>query len=64
MAELAADSGRADTGMQGHRIVARLSPATHAAEGSPLDLWLDVSRIHVFDPSTGANLTHPERQEP
>jgi multiple sugar transport system ATP-binding protein len=64
LAELAADSGRADTGMQGHRIVARLDPATRAAEGSPMDLWIDTTRIHVFNPATGANLTHPERAEP
>ncbi|MFF2542743.1 ABC transporter ATP-binding protein [Kitasatospora sp. NPDC058063] len=61
LAELAADSGRADTGMQEHRVVARLNPATRAAEGGPLELWVDTSRIHVFDPRNGANLTHPER---
>ncbi len=61
LAELAADSGRADTGMQEHRVVARLNTATRAAEGSPLQLWIDTARIHVFDPRDGANLTHPER---
>ncbi|MFF7994481.1 ABC transporter ATP-binding protein [Kitasatospora xanthocidica] len=61
LAELAADSGRADTGLQEHRVVARLSTATRAAEGGPLDLWIDTTRIHVFDPRTGTNLTHPER---
>ncbi|WP_316519700.1 ABC transporter ATP-binding protein [Kitasatospora brasiliensis] len=61
LAELAADSGRADTGMQGHRVVARLDPATRAAEGAALELWVDTTRIHVFDPRGGANLTHPER---
>ncbi|MER7580616.1 sn-glycerol-3-phosphate ABC transporter ATP-binding protein UgpC [Kitasatospora sp. NPDC097691] len=62
LAELAADSGRADTGMQEHRVVARLNTATRAAEGHPLELWVDTARIHVFDPRDGANLTHPERQ--
>ncbi|MFJ8622111.1 ABC transporter ATP-binding protein [Kitasatospora sp. NPDC093550] len=61
LAELAADSGRADTGMQEHRVVARLSTATRATEGGPLELWVDTARIHVFDPRDGANLTHPER---
>ncbi|MEU9044910.1 MULTISPECIES: sn-glycerol-3-phosphate ABC transporter ATP-binding protein UgpC [unclassified Kitasatospora] len=61
LAELAADSGRADTGMQEHRVVARLNTATRATEGSPLELWVDTARIHVFDPRSGANLTHPER---
>ncbi|MFJ7905427.1 ABC transporter ATP-binding protein [Kitasatospora sp. NPDC096204] len=60
LAELAADSGRADTGMLEHRVVARLNTATRAAEGSPLELWVDTARIHVFDPRSGANLTHPE----
>ncbi|MFG2916115.1 ABC transporter ATP-binding protein [Kitasatospora sp. NPDC048298] len=60
LAELAADSGRADTGMLEHRVVARLKTATRAAEGSPLELWVDTARIHVFDPRGGANLTHPE----
>ncbi len=59
LAELAADSGRADTGLQGHRIVARLRPETRAREGSPVELWIDTARIHVFDPATGANLTRP-----
>ena len=59
LAELAADSGRADTGAQGHQVVARLNPATRAAEGEPLELWINTPRIHVFDPATGANLTRP-----
>ncbi|MEV7774317.1 sn-glycerol-3-phosphate ABC transporter ATP-binding protein UgpC [Kitasatospora sp. NPDC086791] len=61
LAELAADSGRADTGMREHRVVARLSTATRAVEGGPLELWVDTARIHVFDPRGGATLTHPER---
>lgn len=63
LAELAADSGRADTGMQGHRVVARLSPATRATEGEPLELWINTARIHVFDPATGTNLTRPEETD-
>ncbi|MFD8708660.1 ABC transporter ATP-binding protein [Kitasatospora sp. NPDC059648] len=61
LAELAADSGRADTGMREQRVVARLDPATRAAEGAPLELRVDTARIHLFDPRSGANLTHPER---
>ncbi|MEV6211463.1 sn-glycerol-3-phosphate ABC transporter ATP-binding protein UgpC [Kitasatospora sp. NPDC051914] len=61
LAELAADSGRADTGVQEQRVVARLNTATRAAEGSPLELWIDTARIHVFDPATGTNLTRPEQ---
>ncbi|MCU7826915.1 ABC transporter ATP-binding protein [Kitasatospora sp. DSM 101779] len=61
LAELAADSGRADTGMQEHRVVARLNTATSAAEGSPVDLWIDTTRLHVFDPASGTNLTRPDQ---
>ncbi|MFI9330997.1 ABC transporter ATP-binding protein [Kitasatospora sp. NPDC052868] len=59
LAELAVDSGAADTGARGRQVVARIGTATRAAEGSPLELWLDTDRLHVFDPATGANLTHP-----
>ncbi|MGW2372230.1 ABC transporter ATP-binding protein [Kitasatospora sp. NPDC001683] len=61
LAELAADSGRADTGMREQRVVARLDTATRATEGGPLELRVDTARIHVFDPRNGANLTHPQR---
>ncbi|MFH9353087.1 ABC transporter ATP-binding protein [Kitasatospora sp. NPDC017646] len=60
LAELAADSGRADTGMREQRVVARLDTATRATEGAPLELRVDTARIHLFDPRSGANLTHPE----
>ncbi|MEW1912108.1 sn-glycerol-3-phosphate ABC transporter ATP-binding protein UgpC [Kitasatospora sp. NPDC085895] len=60
LAELAADSGRADTGMTEHTVVARLNAQTRAAEGEQLELWLDSRRVHVFDPSTGANLTREQ----
>jgi multiple sugar transport system ATP-binding protein len=60
--ELAADSGVRDTGAGGaQHIVARLDAATRAREGEPLELRVDMSKAHVFDPATGANLTHPER---
>ncbi len=55
--ELARDSGRADTGVSGDQMVARLSPATRVKMGADAELFADVRAIHVFDPSTGANLT-------
>jgi multiple sugar transport system ATP-binding protein len=58
--ELASDSGLADTGAGGdQQIVARLDAATRAREGAPVELRVDLSKAHVFDPSNGANLTHP-----
>ncbi|CAL9364092.1 ABC transporter ATP-binding protein [Streptomyces sp. enrichment culture] len=59
--ELAKDSGLKDTGAGAdQQIVARLDAATRAREGAPVDLRLDLSKAHVFDPSDGANLTHPQ----
>ncbi|MET7718656.1 sn-glycerol-3-phosphate ABC transporter ATP-binding protein UgpC [Streptomyces sp. NPDC005407] len=58
--ELAADSGLTETGASGHQIVVRLNTATRVREGSQAELWVDTSRIHVFDPRTGVNLTHRE----
>ncbi|MEV7019167.1 sn-glycerol-3-phosphate ABC transporter ATP-binding protein UgpC [Streptomyces sp. NPDC093991] len=59
--ELAKDSGLKDTGAGAdQQIVARLDAATRAREGTPVDLRLDLSKAHVFDPSNGANLTHPQ----
>ncbi|MEU9351861.1 sn-glycerol-3-phosphate ABC transporter ATP-binding protein UgpC [Streptomyces griseoloalbus] len=59
--ELATDSGARDTGAgAGQQIVARLNAATRAREGAPVDLRVDLGKAHVFDPSTGTNLTHPQ----
>ncbi|MGA5443301.1 ABC transporter ATP-binding protein [Streptomyces griseoincarnatus] len=59
--ELASDSGLADTGAGGNQqIVARLDAATHAREGQPIELRVDLGKAHVFDPENGTNLTHPE----
>jgi multiple sugar transport system ATP-binding protein len=55
--ELAADSGRADTGGSGDTIVARLDAATTIREGHDAELWVDARPMHIFDPSTGRNLS-------
>ncbi|MBC7268632.1 MAG: sn-glycerol-3-phosphate ABC transporter ATP-binding protein UgpC [Streptomyces sp.] len=59
--ELAKDSGLRDTGADTRNIVARLDAATRAREGEPVELRVDMAKAHVFDPATGANLTHPVR---
>ncbi|MGW3646832.1 ABC transporter ATP-binding protein [Streptomyces sp. NPDC000878] len=61
--ELAKDSGLRDTGADTHHIVARLDAATRAREGEPVELQVDMAKAHVFDPATGANLTHPVRAD-
>jgi len=55
--ELARDSGRADTGGSGDTVVARIDAATRLREGQGAELWVDVRSIHIFDPSSGRNLT-------
>ncbi len=55
--ELARDSGRADTGASGETLVARLDAATGIREGQDSELWVDGRALHVFDPSSGRNLS-------
>jgi multiple sugar transport system ATP-binding protein len=57
LAELARDSGRADSGTAAETVVARLDPATTITEGQNTELWVDVRAVHVFDPASGKNLT-------
>jgi multiple sugar transport system ATP-binding protein len=64
LAELAQDSGRADTGGSAETVVARLDPATQITEGQNTELWVDVRAVHVFDPATGKNLTRGESDSP
>ena len=57
LAELARDSGRADTGGSGDTVVARIDAATRIREGDDAELWADLRSMHVFDPATGRNIT-------
>jgi multiple sugar transport system ATP-binding protein len=55
--ELARDSGRADSGGSGDTLVARLDAATGIREGQDAELWVDGRALHIFDPSSGRNLS-------
>ncbi|HEY3907732.1 MAG TPA: sn-glycerol-3-phosphate ABC transporter ATP-binding protein UgpC [Streptosporangiaceae bacterium] len=57
LAELAQDSGQADTGGSGDTVTARLDSATQVREGQEAELWVDTRSMHVFDPQTGKNYT-------
>jgi multiple sugar transport system ATP-binding protein len=58
LADLAADAGTADVpGGDAGQIVTRLSAASGATEGESMLVWLDTSKIQVFDPGSGRNLT-------
>jgi len=57
--ELAEDAGGGEVPMAGEegRIVARLEPASEVRVGQEAELWVDASRLHLFDPGDGRNLT-------
>jgi multiple sugar transport system ATP-binding protein len=39
-------------------VVARLDAASSVKEGEEAELWVDASKLHLFDPETGNSLTH------
>jgi multiple sugar transport system ATP-binding protein len=57
--DLAADKGVLDLELEGQAesgtamFVARLNPRTTAVRGKPMELQVDVRRLHFFDPETG-----------
>jgi multiple sugar transport system ATP-binding protein len=57
--ELAEDAGGGEVPMAGEegRIVARLDPASEVKVGQEAELWVDATRLHLFDPEDGRNLT-------
>jgi multiple sugar transport system ATP-binding protein len=60
--ELAEDAGGGEVPMAGEegRIVARLDPASKVRVGEDAELWVDATRVHLFDPEDGRNLTTEE----
>ncbi len=40
------------------QLVVTLDAQSRVAEGSEVELWLDPSRMHLFDPESGENLTY------
>jgi multiple sugar transport system ATP-binding protein len=55
--ELAADAGSGEVPSTGEgQVVARLSSASPIRRGSEAELWLDLTKLYIFDPSTGRNL--------
>jgi multiple sugar transport system ATP-binding protein len=57
--ELAEDVGGGEVPMAGEegRIVARLDPASNVRVGQESELWVDATRLHLFDPEDGRSLT-------
>jgi multiple sugar transport system ATP-binding protein len=55
--ELAEDAGSDEVPSSGEgQIVARLESASDISRGADAELWLDLSKLHFFDPSGGKNL--------
>jgi multiple sugar transport system ATP-binding protein len=56
--ELAQDAGGGEIPMEGEegRIVARLDPASGISQGQEAELWVDATRLQLFDPDDGRNL--------
>jgi multiple sugar transport system ATP-binding protein len=40
------------------QLVVNLDAESRVSEGENATLWLDPSRMHLFDPASGVNLTH------
>jgi|SoiMethySBSTD1v2_1073268.scaffolds.fasta_scaffold15990_7 multiple sugar transport system ATP-binding protein len=40
------------------QLVVTLDAESRVAAGAPAELWLDPTRMHLFDPESGENLTH------
>jgi multiple sugar transport system ATP-binding protein len=56
--ELAQDAGGGEIPMEGEegRIVARLDPGSKVKQGEDTELWVDATRLQLFDPEDGRNL--------
>jgi len=61
--ELAEDAGGGEVPMAGEegQIVARLDPASEIAKGREAELWVDATKLHLFDPEDGRSLTTTKR---
>jgi len=59
LAELAEDAGMADLpgAEDASQVVARLSPEADVRQGGEAELVLDTSKLLLFEPETGRNLT-------
>jgi multiple sugar transport system ATP-binding protein len=63
--ELQEDAGTHDvpqSGASGH-AVARVDAGSSVQAGQRTKLWLDVRKLHLFDPQDGASLTRPREQQ-
>ena len=45
------------------QMVVSLDPSSRIRDGETADLWLDPTRMHLFDPRSGENLTLKAKAE-
>jgi multiple sugar transport system ATP-binding protein len=58
LSELAADSGAHEVPSSGvEQVVARVAAESQIKRGQEAELWLDTSKLHFFDPSSGHSLS-------
>jgi multiple sugar transport system ATP-binding protein len=58
LSELAQDAGAHEVPSSGEgQVVARLDAASEIKRGADAELWLDTTKLHLFDPQSGASLT-------
>jgi multiple sugar transport system ATP-binding protein len=56
--ELAQDAGAHEVPSSGEgQVVARVDAASQIKRGAETELWLDTTKLHFFDPSSGQSLT-------
>jgi multiple sugar transport system ATP-binding protein len=55
--ELAADVGSSDLPASGSNLVCRFSAESRVKEGDTARVWINLDKIHLFDPATGRNIT-------
>ena len=55
--ELAQDTGADEVPSSGGgQVIARLDAASQVRRGEETELWVDASKLHLFDPQTGRSL--------
>jgi multiple sugar transport system ATP-binding protein len=56
--ELAEDAGGGDVPLEGGEgsVVARLDPGSEVKQGEEAELWVDATKLQLFDPEDGRNL--------
>jgi multiple sugar transport system ATP-binding protein len=64
LAELAQDAGGGDLpGSDANQVTTRLSAASQIKQGGRAKLWLDTTKVHLFDPHGGDSLTVSRARE-